>query len=243
MGHNRKNANRGAAITRLAGSNENNRKAIAALRTEYRKNKTTRDRELLDLERRVLGELEIAVVLVHELAAEFELHRRPWYRKAIEWIRQTLRLDPELPEALPEPVDPSEEETDPDIKATIDEIAEAVGDDQADEPDTFDEAGAITGVAGAAQVEAEAEAKKALRDRMYNPEKILERLECRLDAERGKAADIMENQELDQEAKSELMDRSLEQIEEFEGRIAHQKLVVAGLVVVDELDELAGEEE
>ena len=235
MGHNRKNANRGAAITRLAGNNENNRKAIAALRTEYRKNKANRDRELLELERRVLGELEIAVALVHELAAEFELHRRPWYRKAIDWTRTTLRLAAGEPEALPEPVDPSEEETDPDIKATIDEIAEAVGDDQADEPDTFDEAGAITGVAGAAQVEAEAEAKKALRDRMYNPEKILERLECRLDAERGKAADIMENQELDQEAKSELIDRSLEQIEEFEGRIAHQKFVVRGLVAADEL--------
>lgn len=144
MGHNQKNANRAEAIARNAGRAETNRKAIAKLRDEYRKNKTKRDRELLELERRVLGELQAVEIGVHVLAADLDLHSRPWYRKAIDWTRTVLRLDPDEPEALPELVDidfedigqeadaisdPDDEETDPAIVLPeLDDQADAAED-------------------------------------------------------------------------------------------------------------------
>jgi len=114
--------------------------------------------------------------------------------------------------------DPSEEETDPDRRATIDEIVESVedaldlipDDDQADDD----------------QAEQDRR-KQALVDRLHDPEKILDRLQCRLSAERVKAAGIMENQELDEEERTERMDESLTKMGELEQRIAHQRLMVA----------------
>jgi hypothetical protein len=256
MGHKRKNTSRVAAINKNAGRAEENRRAISKLGKRIRDLRSDSKMQRLALERRVLGELEKIAAIVTELADDFELHRRPWYRKAIDWTRTTLRLDAGEPEpyylgaieadldianldpalGTPREVEldnTDDEETDPGITA---------------EPDIFDVALAITEESVAAQVDAASEkratideivgaveddqaeddqAKKALRDRIHNPEKILERLECRLSAERAYAgAASMTFQE---EERADLLDKSSAKIEELKSRIADQKLIIAGL--------------
>lgn len=76
---------------------------------------------------------------------------------------------------------------------------------------------------------AEEDDKRKIIEKLHDPVEILKRLEARLDAEEGIAADIMENQELDQEERAAAMDRSITNIEQFKSRIAHQKLIIDGI--------------
>ena len=90
-------------------------------------------------------------------------------------------------------------------------------------------------LSGDYRIEANAEtiaesARSNYNANLYDPKKILARLELRLEAARGEVADLFDNQELDRDEKTKRLNDGMEQIEEFEQRIGHQKLIIAGLV-------------
>lgn len=321
MGHGQKNTNRGNAIAGNTKRARDNREAIEKHRKETDKFRETNASQHLDLERRLRGEIMTVAAVLESLGADFRYSRRPWYRKANDWIQ--LRFGG--PQILPKPSEPIDDQVDDVEQALSDDSPFYLGaieatpekkdpdstlfpvvrvdlDDQV-EPDPLDdlinEALAITEESVAIQVEAIAESADAailaldsiiepptvgvptLNEReedsgqesasrsdprdadrratpddalsgdyrieanaetiaesvrsnynanLYDPKKILARLELRLEAARGEVADLFDNQELDRDEKTKLLNDGMEQIEEFEQRIGHQRLIIAGLV-------------
>jgi hypothetical protein len=212
MGHNQKTARRLEWIQENRNRTVTNQKMIRDLAGEYRKNEDKRDRELLVLEKRLLGEIEKIAELAVELREDFELHRRPWYRKALDSTKNVIQKAPSsspAPEAEDEVIelDFDDEETDP---AGVVPISEDI----------------VTQIVPTA--DDQEEDKRTIMDKLHDPQEILKRLESRRDAEKGIIEDLMADQELDQEEKAEAIDAAITRMEGFELRIAHQKLILAG---------------
>jgi tetrahydromethanopterin S-methyltransferase subunit G len=107
MGHNRKTASRAEAIRRNSERFRKLDKRTAALERKVRENSQNEQSQRLELERRILGDIELVLGTVVDLSDAFEEHRLPKWRKSIRWIRnviQKARSSAE-PEDVPEVID------------------------------------------------------------------------------------------------------------------------------------------
>jgi len=252
MGHNSKTAARNALVIEAKGIANEAKGKIAALAKECTREKKERDRELLELEKRLLDEIIELRSENIDLLLRVNSLSRPIHRKAIDWTRNVIQkaassspAPPELPELESELIetDFDDEETDPAIgvpvaSALVDidpKTEEPIGIVQHCEDIGQEDAGRAEGEPKSDAISAgEEDTRKTMLERLHDPNEILKRLEYRLEAEKATAADIMENQELDQEERAELMDRSIAEIEEFQRRIAHQKLILDGVTEAPE---------
>jgi hypothetical protein len=215
MGHNQKTAKRLEWIQENRKRANDNARAIAELRKNIARAKAKRDRELLELERRILGEIQNVENHVQGIRDAFELHARPWYRKALDGLRRRRREEEDIGQEADgradgggEPVE-ADAISDDDPRVIIDEAHEII-DDMED----------------------------AIMDRLHDPELILERMEKRLAEAKAEAVDILENQELDQEERATLLDRIMDRIESLQARIDHQKITIAGFREEDDEEKL-----
>ena len=254
MGHKNKTAARDAVVLEAKRLATNANSKIAEFVKQYKRNEQIREISIHELETRVHKQLNALAAVVAELRDDFELERRPIWKKAIAWIEDVLQ---KAPSSSPAPKEDSEvididfddEETDPAVVVTMDGRPADIGqedagraegepksdaiseDDQEDdiEPFTLAEiAKASDEIIESSRKRNEENDKRKILEKLHDPVEILKRLEWRRDAEKGIVADLMENQDFDQEEKAQAIENALDRIEEFDHRIAHQKLVIAG---------------
>ena len=91
MGHNRKTAKRLEWIQENRNLALENQKAIRNLAQDIRLAKAKRDNELLDMESRLLAQIQNVDNKLQGVRDAFEAHTRPLHRKALDWIQAAGR--------------------------------------------------------------------------------------------------------------------------------------------------------